>query len=124
MNIWFILILIMILSLIVQGMLNSKFNKYSKVPTGNGMTGAEIAMKMLNDNGIYDVQVVPTITRSAGSGSGNGSASHMGDSPRPKLKVSPSVKFETNGESGEGQALDTIFESGSYVQVYTQRDVV
>lgn len=60
MNIWFILILIMILSLIVQGMLNSKFNKYSKVPTGNGMTGAEIAMKMLNDNGIYDVQVVPT----------------------------------------------------------------
>lgn len=73
---------------------------------------------------LSEVQVVPTIARSAGSGSGNGSASHMGDSPRPKLKVSPSVKFETNGESGEGQALDTIFESGSYVQVYTQRDVV
>lgn len=60
MSIWFILILIMVLSLIVQGMLNSKFGKYSKVPTGNGMTGAEIAMKMLNDNGIYDVKVVPT----------------------------------------------------------------
>ena len=59
MSIWFILILIMVLSLIVQGMLNSKFGKYSKVPTGNGMTGAEIAMKMLNDNGIYDVKVVP-----------------------------------------------------------------
>ena len=60
MSIWFILILIMVLSLIVQGMLNSKFGKYSKVPTGNGMTGAEIAMKMLNDNDIYDVKVVPT----------------------------------------------------------------
>ena len=60
MSIWFLLILIMVLSLIVQGMLNSKFGKYSKVPTGNGMTGAEIAMKMLNDNGIYDVKVVPT----------------------------------------------------------------
>ena len=60
MNIWLILILTMVLSLIVQGMLTSRFNKYSKVPVGNGMTGAEIAMKMLNDNGIYDVQVVPT----------------------------------------------------------------
>lgn len=60
MNIWLILIVIMLLSLIVQGMLNSRFGKYSKVPVGNGMTGAEVAMKMLNDNGIHDVQVVPT----------------------------------------------------------------
>ena len=60
MNIWLILIVIMVLSLIVQGMLTSRFNKYSKVPSGTGMTGAEIAMKMLHDNGIYDVQVVPT----------------------------------------------------------------
>ena len=59
MNIWIILIAVFVLSMIVQSMLTSRFNKYSKVPTGNGMTGAEIAMKMLNDNGIYDVQVVP-----------------------------------------------------------------
>ena len=58
--IWFILIVIMILSMIVQSMLTGRFGKYSKVPTSNGMTGAEIAMKMLHDNGIYDVQVVPT----------------------------------------------------------------
>ena len=45
---------------------------------------------------LSEVQVVPTITRSAGSGSGSGSANHMGDSPRPKLRVSPSVKFEGN----------------------------
>ena len=60
MNIWFILIAIFILSLIVQNMLTSRFNKYSKIMTENGMTGAEIAVKMLNDNGIYDVKVVPT----------------------------------------------------------------
>ena len=60
MNIWFILIAIMLLSLAVQGMLTNRFNKYSKVPTSNGMSGAEIAMKMLNDNGIHDVTVVPT----------------------------------------------------------------
>ena len=50
----------MVLSLIVQQMLQSRFNKYSQVPTTNGMTGAEVAKKMLNDHGIYDVQVVPT----------------------------------------------------------------
>ena len=49
----------MVLGLIVQGVLQSKFGKYSKIPLRNGMTGADIARKMLNDNGIYDVQVVP-----------------------------------------------------------------
>ena len=60
MNIWTIMILVMVLSLIVQQMLQSRFTKYSKVPTANGMSGAEVAQKMLNDHGIYDVKVVPT----------------------------------------------------------------
>ena len=60
MNIWTIMILVMVLSFIVQQMLQSRFNKYSQVPTANGMTGAEVAQKMLHDNGIYDVKVVPT----------------------------------------------------------------
>ena len=47
----------MLLSLLVQNMLKSRFAKYSKVPTQNGMTGAEIARKMLRDNGITDVEV-------------------------------------------------------------------
>ena len=50
----------MVLSLLVQQMLQSRFNKYSQVPTANGMTGAEVAEKMLRDHGIYDVKVVPT----------------------------------------------------------------
>ncbi len=54
------MILIMVLSFIVQQMLQSRFNKYSQVPTANGMSGAEVAQKMLHDHGIYDVKVVPT----------------------------------------------------------------
>ena len=54
------MIIIMVLSLLVQQMLQSRFNKYSQVPTANGMTGAEVAEKMLRDHGIYDVKVVPT----------------------------------------------------------------
>lgn len=60
MSIWTIMILVMVLSLIVQMTLQSRFRKYSQVPTSNGMTGAEIAQKMLRDNGIYDVKVMPT----------------------------------------------------------------
>lgn len=60
MNIWIIMIIIMVLSIIVQNMLQSRFNKYSKVGLPNGMSGAEVALKMLHDHGIHDVKVVPT----------------------------------------------------------------
>lgn len=48
----------MVLSFIIQQTLQSRFAKYSKIANSNGMTGAEIATKMLRDNGIYDVNVV------------------------------------------------------------------
>ena len=38
--------------------LKSKFKKYSEVPISAGLSGKEIAEKMLSDNGIYDVQVI------------------------------------------------------------------
>lgn len=60
MSIWTIVILTMVLSFIVQHMLQSRFNKYSQVGLPNGMSGAEVAQKMLRDHGIYDVKVVPT----------------------------------------------------------------
>ena len=60
MNIWVIMILVMVCSLLVQTMLQSRFEKYSKVGLPSGMTGAEVAEKMLHDNGIYDVKVVAT----------------------------------------------------------------
>ncbi len=51
---------IAVISYLVQWNLNSKFNKFSKMPLGNGMTGRDIAEKMLHDNGIYDVKVIST----------------------------------------------------------------
>ena len=60
MNIWIIMIAIMVVSVIVQQMLQSRFNKYSQVGLPSGMSGAEVAQKMLRDHGIYDVKVVPT----------------------------------------------------------------
>ncbi len=55
--IWFILILVMLVSYLIQNILNSRFEKYSKIPTPGGMTGADVARKMLNDFGIHNVKV-------------------------------------------------------------------
>ena len=49
-----------ILSWVVQADLQSKFKKYSQVPLNGGMTGREVAEKMLRDNGIYNVTVTCT----------------------------------------------------------------
>ena len=45
------------ISLIVSMVLKGKFSKYSKIPLANGMSGKQIAEKMLRENGIYDVKV-------------------------------------------------------------------
>ena len=60
MNIWMIMIIVMVLSFLVQQMLQSRFHKYSQIGIPSGMTGAEVAQKMLHDHGIYNVKVVPT----------------------------------------------------------------
>jgi len=57
---WIIFIAIALASYLVQANLNNKFKKYSRMPLGNGMTGREVAEKMLHDNGIYDVRVIST----------------------------------------------------------------
>ena len=54
--IWIIMIAVMVLSMIIQGVLKSRFSKYSEVPLS--MTGAEVASRMLQAHGIRDVQIV------------------------------------------------------------------
>ena len=85
---WIIFIGIAVVSWLVQMNLQSKFKKYSKIPTGNGMTGADVALKMLHDNGIYDV----TVTHTPG---------HLTDhyNPAPltmRSKLVPVVSFASN----------------------------
>jgi len=52
-----ILIFFMLLALGVSWRLKSKFNEYSHIPTSSGLSGKEVAEKMLRDNGIYDVKI-------------------------------------------------------------------
>jgi Zn-dependent membrane protease YugP len=54
----FITLLFMGLGLVVQSRLKSKFSAFSKVTTSSGLSGKEVAEKMLHDNGIFDVSVV------------------------------------------------------------------
>lgn len=58
--IWIILIGFMIAGFIVQSRLKRKFKKYGEVQLQNGLTGREIAEKMLYDHGITGVQVMST----------------------------------------------------------------
>ncbi len=55
---WIIFIGTALASWLVSANLKSKFKRYSKIPMG--LTGREVAEKMLRDNGIYDVQVLST----------------------------------------------------------------
>jgi hypothetical protein len=57
-SIMILAILFLIVSMIVSGILRGKFNTYSKIPLSAGLTGKEVAEKMLRENGIYDVKVV------------------------------------------------------------------
>ena len=52
--------LVALFSFLAQQSLKSKFEKYSRIPTDNGLTGRQVAEKMLRDNGIYDVTVTST----------------------------------------------------------------
>ncbi len=56
--IWILFGIIALAGWLVQMRLQNRFAKYSRIPLRNGMTGKEVAEKMLRDNGIYDVQVL------------------------------------------------------------------
>lgn len=53
-----LMIVIAVVSFAVQWRFKSKFKKYTEMPLSSGMSGRDIADKMLKDNGIYDVQII------------------------------------------------------------------
>ncbi|MDR2627035.1 MAG: zinc metallopeptidase [Dysgonamonadaceae bacterium] len=57
---WILFIGIALISWLVSANLKRKFGKFSRIPLDNGMTGKNVAEKMLRDNGIYDVKVIST----------------------------------------------------------------
>ena len=58
MTIWFLLIGIGIISMIVQSRFKNKFKKYSEMPLSSGLSGADVAQKMLHANNIFDVKII------------------------------------------------------------------
>ena len=54
--IWILMIVVMVLSMIIQARLKSRFEKYSEIPTA--LSGAEVAQRMLQAHGIHDVKIV------------------------------------------------------------------
>src|SRR5438874_5950745 len=102
MGILFISVIFMIIGMIVQFTLKSKFKKYSAEPTSSGLSGKEVADKMLRDNGIYDVQVVSV----------NGFLSDHYDPTKKAVNLSPDV-FEGRNISAAAVAAH---ECGHAVQ--------
>ncbi len=56
-SIFLVSLLFLGISFLVSSTLKSKFSRYAQVPLTRGLTGKEVAEKMLRDNGIYDVKV-------------------------------------------------------------------
>ena len=104
MNPGFILIIIIaVVGFIVQAKLQSVFKKYSQVMFPGGLTGRDVAEKMLRDNGIYDVQVTCT-------------PGHLTD------HYNPATKTVNLSESVYNSNSEDAFGSGSYRTVFV--DVV
>lgn len=101
-SILLISVVFMVIGMIVQYRLKSKFTQYGKVPVASGLSGKEIAEKMLRDNGIYDVQVV----------SANGFLSDHYDPTKKTVNLSPEVY---NGRSVAAAAVAS-HECGHAVQ--------
>src|ERR1700759_2621530 len=55
---WLLMIVVAIVSFIVQWRFKSKFNHYAQVGLSSGLSGKDVAERMLRDNNIYDVQVI------------------------------------------------------------------
>jgi Zn-dependent membrane protease YugP len=57
-SIMFVSLIFVGISMLVSMVLKNKFKAYGKVPLASGLSGREVAEKMLRENGIYDVQVI------------------------------------------------------------------
>jgi Zn-dependent membrane protease YugP len=61
MGVYLILIIpVLLLSMFVQWRFRNKFSKYAEMQLSSGLSGKEVAERMLHDNGIYDVKVMST----------------------------------------------------------------
>jgi len=101
-SIFLISIIFLGISFLVSSTLKNKFNQYARIPLAKGLSGKEIAEKMLRENGIYDVQVISV----------NGYLSDHYDPFKKTVNLSPDVY---NGRSIASAAV-AAHECGHAVQ--------
>jgi len=101
-----LMVIVLVPSLIVSSRFKNKIKKYSKVPISSGLSGKEVAEKMLHDHGIFDVQV----TVSSGI---------LSDHYNPQSKTVSLSKDVYYGRSVASAAI-AAHESGHAVQHATQ----
>ena len=105
---WLLIIIIGVVGLIVQFRLQSVFKKYSKVMFPGGLTGRDVAEKMLRDNGIRDVKVVST-------------PGHLTDHYNPKTRtvnLSESV-YANNSVAAEAVAAHECGHAVQHARAYS-----
>uniref|UniRef100_UPI0025BA9918 zinc metallopeptidase n=1 Tax=Marinilabilia sp. TaxID=2021252 RepID=UPI0025BA9918 len=102
MTLLFIFLFFLIASWVVSSQLKRRFKKYSKTPLDSNLSGREVAEKMLHDNGIYDVKVLP-------------SRGHLSDHYNPANKT---VNLSENVYQGRNVAAASVaaHECGHAVQ--------
>jgi uncharacterized protein len=99
---WMMMIPVLILSLVSSLKVKSTFNKYSRVASASGLTGAEVAMQILRRNGLTNVSVTET----------GGFLSDHYDPSKRVVRLSPGV-FRSNSIAAIGVAAH---ETGHAVQ--------
>src|SRR5438093_13296962 len=104
---WPLLIFAILVALIAQVRVSSAFNKFSRVRTRRGLTGAEVAQEILTNAGIYDVEVRRT-------------DSFLGDHYDPSKKVlclSPGV-YDSDSVAAVGVAAHECGHAVQHQQAY------
>jgi uncharacterized protein len=99
---WMMMAPVLILSLVATVKVKSTFNKYSKVMSASGMTGADVAMQLLRRNGLTNVTVTET----------GGFLSDHYDPSKKVIRLSPNV-FRSNSVAAIGVAAH---ETGHAIQ--------
>jgi Zn-dependent membrane protease YugP len=97
----------LLLAVIAQLLVKFTFNKYSKIRSYSGMTGAQAAERMMRSNGIYDVQVEET----------SGFLSDHYDPSKKVLRLSPDV-YRSNSLAAVGIACHEAGHAMQHAQGY------
>ena len=107
---WALILIPIVLVLVVQGILQSRYNKYSKMPNNRGMSGYEVARRILDSNGLSNVEIFQ----------GHGQLSDYFDPTKNLIKLSPDVY---NGRSIASLAI-AAHEVGHAIQYATKYPVI